>query len=88
MSLNPQRESRVDFISVAFGVRPSKLQRQAGSQAGRQAGSGGLRETAIAIVQAVVKRGVVGGEIGAGGCCCAMVGETGPVISAHGSTSA
>lgn len=28
--------------------------------------SGGLRETAIAIVQAVVKRGVVGGEIGAG----------------------
>jgi len=39
-------------------------------------------------VQAVVKRGVVGGEIGAGGCCYAMVGETGPVISAHGSTSA
>lgn len=83
MSVNPQRELRVDFISVAFGVRPSKLQ-----QAGRQADSGGLRGTAIAIVQAVVKRGVVGGEIGAGGCCYAMVGETGPVISAHGSTSA
>lgn len=80
MSLNPQRESRVDFISVAFGVCPSKLQQQAGSR--------GLRETAIAIVQAVVKRGVVGGEIGAGGFCYAMVGETGPVISAHGSTSA
>jgi len=60
-------------------VRPSKLQ--------QQAGGGGLRETAIAIVQTVVKRGVVGGEIGAG-CCYAMVGETGPVISAHSSTSA
>lgn len=28
MPLNPQRESRVDFISVAFGVRLSKLQQQ------------------------------------------------------------
>lgn len=35
----------------------------------QQASEGGsLSETAIAIVQAVVKRGVVGGEIGAGGC--------------------
>lgn len=80
MSLNPQHESRADFISVAFGVRPSKLQQRRRRQ--------GLSETAIAIVQTVVKRGVVGGEIGAGGCCYAMVGETGPVISAHGSTSA
>jgi len=80
VSLNSQRELQVDFISVAFGVRSSKLQRQTSSD--------DLRETAIAIVQAVVKRGVVGGEIGAGDCCYAMVGETGPVISAHGSTSA
>jgi len=52
------------------------------------AGSKGLSETAIAIIQPVVKRGVVGGEIGAGGCRFARVGETGPVISAHGSTCA
>jgi len=79
VSLNPQRELQVDFICVAFGVRSSKLQ---------QTSSDDLRETAIAIVQTVVKRGVVGGEIGAGDCCYAMVGETGSVISAHGSTSA
>lgn len=48
-------ESPADFISVAFSVCPSKLQLC-------------LSETAIAIVQTVVKRGVVGGEIGAGGC--------------------
>lgn len=30
--LSPRRESRADFISVAFGVRPSKLQQQTGSR--------------------------------------------------------
>lgn len=34
VSLNPQRESRADFISVAFGVRPSKLQQQQASSRG------------------------------------------------------
>lgn len=84
MSLNPQRESRAGFISVAFGGLPSKLQQSSSSSS--RGWQRGLSETAI--MQAVVKRGVVGGEIGTGGCCYAMVGETGPVISAHGSTSA
>jgi len=65
-------------------VRSSKLQQQ--RQQKPRLAARGLSETAI--MQTVVKRGVVGGEIGAGGCCYAMVGETGPVISAHGSTSA